>query len=155
MTKHAFHRRSFLRVTALAGGGMVVALHFDGVADVLAQGLGAAPRRSQPIAFIKFTPDGTVTIMAKNPEIGQGMKNTLPMIIADELDVDWKQRHDRAGRSRSDEVRRADRRRQHRDADQLESDAPGRRRRAPDADRGRRAAVERARRRAARRRRAG
>jgi isoquinoline 1-oxidoreductase subunit beta len=90
MTK-SISRRFFLRATALAGGGLMVAVHFDGVADVLAQGPpGATPPAFVPTAFIKIAPNGAVTIMAKNPETGQGMRNALPMIIADELDVDWK-----------------------------------------------------------------
>src|SRR5687768_14191293 len=84
------NRRSFLRVTGLAGGGMLVASYFD-VADVFAQAPGAPPPAPLlPNSFIKIAPDGVVTILAKNPEIGQGIKTSLPMIIADELDVDWK-----------------------------------------------------------------
>ena len=80
------NRRSFLRVTAVAGGGMLLGLysHRGAAAGQLQQ---TAPLL--PEAFIRIDPDSAVTIMSKNPEIGQGIKNSLPMIIADELDVDW------------------------------------------------------------------
>jgi isoquinoline 1-oxidoreductase beta subunit len=87
MTLNPVSRRSFLRATALTGGGMMLALHLE-PAEVLAQFGGPAAPLS-PLAFIKIASDGVVTIMAKNPEIGQGVKNMLPMIIADELDVEW------------------------------------------------------------------
>jgi isoquinoline 1-oxidoreductase beta subunit len=79
-------RRSFLKVTALSGGGMMLALHLD-PAEALAQFGPQAPL--SPISFVSIAPDGVVTIVSKNPEIGQGVKNMLPMIIADELDVEW------------------------------------------------------------------
>ena len=88
MTTMPLTRRSFLRVSALTGGGMMIALHLD-PAEALAQFGGGGPALS-PLAFVKIAPDGVVTIMAKNPEIGQGIKNMLPMIVADELDVEWK-----------------------------------------------------------------
>jgi isoquinoline 1-oxidoreductase subunit beta len=89
MDTMVMNRRSFLRVTALAGGGLLAAVYLDPVSEVFAQG-GAAPLNFVPNAFIKIGPDGLVTIMSKNPEIGQGIKTALPMLIAEELDVDWK-----------------------------------------------------------------
>jgi isoquinoline 1-oxidoreductase beta subunit len=82
-------RRNFIQVSALAGGGMLIAAQFDAVADLFAQ----APTPYTPNAFIKITADGVITIVAKNPEVGQGIKTSLPMIIAEELDVDWKDVH--------------------------------------------------------------
>jgi isoquinoline 1-oxidoreductase subunit beta len=89
MTKNLVTRRSFMQVSVAAGGGMLIALHLD-PAELLAQGPpGGAAVRYDALAFVKIAPDGIVTITSKNPEIGQGIKNMLPMIIADELDVDW------------------------------------------------------------------
>lgn len=80
-------RRSFLRVTALAGGGF--ALAFQGSPASAQQGQQQQPALA-PGSFIKIAPDGTVTLVSRNPEIGQGIRNMLPMLIAEELEVDWK-----------------------------------------------------------------
>ncbi len=84
-------RRSFLRASALAGGGMLLALYAEPEAEAQQRGGPGGPGAAlRPQSFIRVNGDGTVTIVAKNPEVGQGIKNSLPMIIADEFDVDWK-----------------------------------------------------------------
>src|ERR1043166_3545169 len=89
--KKVVDRREFLRVSAIAGGGILLASYVETLnsASAYAAGLGTAAGESALNAFIRITPDNIVTIIAKNPEIGQGVKTMLPMIIADELDVDW------------------------------------------------------------------
>ncbi len=79
-------RRSFLQLSALAGGGL--ALDFYRVPLAVAQ--RPSPPDLTPQAFIHIAPDGVVTIMARASESGQGMRNMLPMLIAEELDVEWK-----------------------------------------------------------------
>jgi len=81
-------RRSFLKMSALAGGGLALGLYRSPLS--LAQRIGTTPPDLTPQAFIHIAPDGEVTIMARASESGQGMRNMLPMLIAEELDVDWK-----------------------------------------------------------------
>jgi isoquinoline 1-oxidoreductase beta subunit len=82
----ALSRRAFLKTGVAAGGGLFVALNFPAIADAAAT---AASRTSRISAYISITPDNVITIVAKNPEIGQGVKTSLPMIIAEELDAAW------------------------------------------------------------------
>ncbi|HET7039994.1 MAG TPA: molybdopterin cofactor-binding domain-containing protein, partial [Gemmatimonadales bacterium] len=78
-------RRQFLKVTAAAGGGMILGAYW--------KPLGAATDAADELVlntFIRISTDGLVTIVAQNPEIGQGVKAMLPRLIAEELDVEWK-----------------------------------------------------------------
>ena len=81
-------RRDFLRVSALAGGGLLLStmVDLDGVAALGAMQPATA---FAPNAFIRITPTGAITILAKNPEVGQGVRTMLPMLVAEELDVAW------------------------------------------------------------------
>jgi len=94
LTNERVNRRQFLRASALVGGGVLLAGYLEPFAgaSALAESTGPAGAAPDflPNAYIRIAPSGIVTITAKNPEIGQGMKTTLPMLIADELDVDWK-----------------------------------------------------------------
>ena len=72
-------RRLFLKTSAAAGGGLLLSFGFA----------EAAEAQAALNAFVRIAPDGRVTIMSKNPEVGQGIKTMLPMLIAEELDVDW------------------------------------------------------------------
>jgi isoquinoline 1-oxidoreductase beta subunit len=81
------NRREFLRVSLAAGGGLLV-------------GFASAPSRAtaDPAAargrlghFVRIDRDGRVTLGVPNPDMGQGVRTSLPMLIAEELDVDWQQ----------------------------------------------------------------
>jgi isoquinoline 1-oxidoreductase subunit beta len=82
-------RRSFLRASAIAGGGMLLAYYVEPLEKALAAPQFGPPVTLLPSSFITIAPDGAITLMAKNPEIGQGVKTLLPMLIAEELDADW------------------------------------------------------------------
>src|SRR5688572_830016 len=89
MSPMATDRRSFLKISALAGGGLMIAAYIDPLTGLAEQQQQNRPAPLEPNAFITIASDGKVTIIGKNPEIGQGIKTALPMLIAEELDVDW------------------------------------------------------------------
>ena len=89
MTTTLTSRRDFIRVSSLVGGGLLFATHINSL-EAATSPFSAAIPNFAPNAFIRMTPDGIVTLINKNPELGQGVKNMLPMLIAEELDVDWK-----------------------------------------------------------------
>jgi isoquinoline 1-oxidoreductase subunit beta len=81
-------RRSFLKVSLAAGGGMLLTATLPNLAKAATLG-EAGPDAAALNAYLRIAPDGKVTITAKNPEVGQGVKMMLPMLIAEELDADW------------------------------------------------------------------
>lgn len=91
MIKTSYNRRSFLKSTALAGGGLL--LGFNWLASCSSEPEAAAmalPEEWFDInAFLKIGENGVVTILSPNPEGGQNVKTSMPMIVAEELDVDW------------------------------------------------------------------
>ncbi len=88
-------RRFFLLASAAGGGLMLAGCVTAGEDPTQGGAIVAAqpPKPAAPVvdmnAFVAISPDGTIRIMAKNPEIGQGIKTMLPMLIAEELDADW------------------------------------------------------------------
>ncbi len=87
------NRRTLLQASVLAGGGLVL----EALIPLPLRAMGSAavlPASQAPAvlsAFVAIAPDGVVTITSKNPEIGQGIKTSLPMLVAEELDCEWSQ----------------------------------------------------------------
>lgn len=90
--KTSYDRRSFLKVSALAGGGLM--LNFCWLASCQSSSdkdITNPPKEWFDFnAYLKIGDNGQVTIMSPNPEGGQNIKTAMPMIVADELDIDWK-----------------------------------------------------------------
>src|SRR5687768_11786757 len=82
-------RRSFLKASIVAGGALAIQFHLP-TASRAEERFGVAAADFQPNAFIKIAPTGKVTIIVGQAEMGQGVLTSLPMIVADELEVDWK-----------------------------------------------------------------
>lgn len=82
--KSTLDRRTFIRLTATASGALVVGVSLQSCGP---EKLPATVHGFSPL--IKIDTDGWITLIAKNPEIGQGIKTALPMILAEELGADW------------------------------------------------------------------
>lgn len=91
LIKTTINRRSFIKVSALAGGGMMLSFSWlAGCKPSPEQALTLPEEWFELNSYIKIAANGLVTLMAPNPEFGSNVKTSLPMILADELDVDWK-----------------------------------------------------------------
>ena len=91
LVKISHGRRSFIKSSALAGGGMMIGFSWLASCKPTPEQLLTMPKEWFKInGFLKIGENGVVTIMSPNPEIGQNVKTSMPMIIAEELDVDWK-----------------------------------------------------------------
>jgi isoquinoline 1-oxidoreductase beta subunit len=88
MSPRDLPRRDFLRVSAGAAGGLLLTVSLPGADRAFADAPAPAPGAAFT-AFIEIAPDGTITIASKNPEIGQGVKTSLPLLVAEELDASW------------------------------------------------------------------
>jgi len=90
LVKTTYNRRSFLKSSALAGGGMVLGFSWLASCKPTPAQIKTMPKEWFDVnAFLKIGDTGIVTIMSPNPEIGQNVKTAMPMIVAEELDVDW------------------------------------------------------------------
>lgn len=82
-------RRSFLKACLSAGGGLMLSVWLPGSALALASAPADDDGGATLGLFVRIEPDGRVVIGARSPEIGQGVKTSLPMLIAEEFDADW------------------------------------------------------------------
>jgi isoquinoline 1-oxidoreductase beta subunit len=87
-TQH--NRRSFLKVTAAATGGLLIGFSWlNGVKAATLDGVEVPEEWFEINGYIKLGTNGMVTIYSPNPEIGQNVRTSMPMIVAEELDIPW------------------------------------------------------------------
>jgi isoquinoline 1-oxidoreductase beta subunit len=84
-------RRNFLKIAATAGGGLILGFHWS---KTEASAIGVVGSLADDINFnsyLSISPEGVITIFSPNPELGQNIKTSFPMVVAEELDADWTQ----------------------------------------------------------------
>ena len=89
MSNSTMDRRSFLRLSGLTGTGLFLSFALKNGTEVYAAS-AQSPAGLTPNAFLRIAPDGSVSIFSHKPEVGQGIRTALPMLVAEELEVDWK-----------------------------------------------------------------
>jgi isoquinoline 1-oxidoreductase beta subunit len=89
MSNSTMDRRSFLRLSGLTGTGLFLSFALKNGTEVYAAS-AQSPAGLTPNAFLRIAPDGSVSISSHKPEVGQGIRTALPMLVAEELEVDWK-----------------------------------------------------------------
>src|SRR5207249_5588523 len=78
-------RRAFLKTSTAFGTGLVLGFYLP------SRGVAEADAALSPNAYLTITPEGKITIVVARSEMGQGVRTSLPMILAEELEADWKQ----------------------------------------------------------------
>ena len=86
-------RRAFLKTSAIATGGLIIAAFVPPVMRRALAEEAPAPQAKPvpPNAFVHIAPDNTVTVLLKHSEMGQGVWTSIPMVVAEELECDWTQ----------------------------------------------------------------
>ncbi len=84
-------RRDFLKLGLTAGGGLMLSFNWsDSVAAIVNSSDGALAANVDFNSYLSISPDDVITIFSPNPELGQNIKTSFPMVVAEELDADWK-----------------------------------------------------------------
>ncbi len=86
-------RRDFLKITSLTGGGLLLGFNWftaeAGTTEAIAIGNAGSVGPINFNSYLSIATDGTITIFSPNPELGQNIMTSFPMIVAEELDADW------------------------------------------------------------------
>lgn len=86
------NRRDFMKLAASAGGGLLLGFNWlsaNATTPAVVDEAAAAAGNLDFNSYLSIATDGTITILSPNPEVGQGIKTAFPIIVAEELDVDW------------------------------------------------------------------
>lgn len=90
LVRTSLDRRAFLKSSAMAGGGLLIGFSWLAGCESRPEGTASVPDEWFDInAYLKINTNGAVTILSPNPEFGQNVKTAMPMIVAEELDIDW------------------------------------------------------------------